>query len=170
MACASGMVCAAEQAAATDSLVRYHFGDDADGKLGWAKANFDDSAWPVAQDGRWPGPAFDSDGFVWVRFHVPVRSDTAGPLAMRVFAPQAVLAADEVFVNGRLVGRFGRTPPDDDVESVPRAMVFDVPGRTDGAGSDGGCGVTDMVSAVCATSRRTRSCEFCIRPAADTAC
>jgi len=126
LACSSGLLCAAQQAPTT-AIVRYHFGDDPDGSKGWAKANFDDSAWPVAQDGRWPGPAFQSNGFVWVRFHVPVRSDTVEPLAIRVFAPQFALAADEVFVNGRLVGRFGRTPPDEEVESLPRAKVFDVP-------------------------------------------
>ena len=57
------------------SMVRYHFGDDP----AWANPNFDDSAWPVAQEGRWPKPVFDSDGFVWVRTPVPVRIDTSEP-------------------------------------------------------------------------------------------
>jgi hypothetical protein len=43
----------------TPLVVRYHFGDDA----AWANPNFDDSAWPVAPDGKWPMPALNSDGF-----------------------------------------------------------------------------------------------------------
>ena len=126
--CASsaGLLCAAQQAQPA-APVRYHFGDDPDSKRGWANRDFDDSAWPVAQQGQWPEPAFYSDGFVWVRFHIPVRSDTTEPLAIRVITPQHVLTADEVFVNGALVGRFGKVPPGEEVESLPMETVFDVP-------------------------------------------
>jgi hypothetical protein len=75
-----GLVCDAQQAQ-PESLVRYHFGDDPDGKLGWADPTYDDSAWPLARDGRWPIPPIYSDGFVWVRVRVPVPSDAAGRLA-----------------------------------------------------------------------------------------
>ena len=107
-------------------LARFHTGDDPDGKLGWAKPNFDDSGWPVAQQGRWPEPAFDSSGFAWVRISVPVRSDTAEPLALRVGGLTRAWAAEEVFVNGAHVGNFGRFPPDSFVPGLPLDTVFDL--------------------------------------------
>lgn len=101
--------------------VRYHFGDDAR----WADPNFDDSAWPVAQQGQWPMPPFYSDGFVWVRMRVPVRSDAAGPLAIRMLSPRD-MTAGEIFVNGSLVGQTGSFPPHVRVDDFPRTTVFDV--------------------------------------------
>lgn len=56
----------AQSAAAPQTLVRYHYGDDADGHLGWARRDFDDSSWPIARDGRVPAPPFASDGFLWI--------------------------------------------------------------------------------------------------------
>src|SRR5262249_10904617 len=66
---AGGFFCRAQptQQPASTPIVRYQFGDDPEGKLGWANPDFDDSAWPVAINGMWPEPAFYSDGFVWVR-------------------------------------------------------------------------------------------------------
>ena len=101
----------AQTAASTAGPVRYHFGDDPNGAKGWANPNTDDSSWPVAQQGRWPEPVFDSDGFVWVRMLVPVRSDTAEPLALRIVDLSRAWMANEVFVNGVRVGSFGRLPP-----------------------------------------------------------
>lgn len=54
-----GFSCLAEASQAR-AVVRYHFGDNAR----WANPKFDDSAWPVAQDGKWPTPAFQSDGYM----------------------------------------------------------------------------------------------------------
>jgi hypothetical protein len=111
--------------------VRYHYGDDPDGSKGWADLHLDDSSWSVAQQDGWPEPAFYSDGFVWVRLRVPVRSDTAEPLALRISSLNHVLMADEAFVNGKRVGGFGRVPPGQVVESVPKETVFDLsPGLT----------------------------------------
>jgi phosphoserine phosphatase RsbU/P len=107
--------------------IRYHFGDDPDGKLGWANPNFDDSAWPIAENGQWPRPPFYSDGFVWIRFRVPVRSDTAEPLTLRIGSLEHVLIAYEVFINGARMGGFGRVPPRQFVESFPRDAIFDLP-------------------------------------------
>jgi hypothetical protein len=103
--------------------VRYHYGDDSS----WADPGFDDSTWPVAQQQRWPQPAYNSDGFVWVRFRVPVRSDIAGPLAIRVGNPPTVLIADEVFVNGTSVGTVGKLPPRAWVNCLPQDAIFDLP-------------------------------------------
>ncbi|MFZ0393601.1 MAG: PP2C family protein-serine/threonine phosphatase [Terracidiphilus sp.] len=117
----------AQTAASTAGPVRYHFGDDPNGAKGWANPNTDDSSWPVAQQGRWPEPVFDSDGFVWVRMLVPVRSDTAEPLALRIVDLSRAWMANEVFVNGVRVGSFGRLPPDLFVPGFPLDAVFDLP-------------------------------------------
>lgn len=116
----------------SSGTVRYHFGDDPEGKLGWADPNFDDSAWPVAQQGQWPMPPFYSDGFVWVRARVPVRSDASGPLSVRSERPFVLvnyifLVADELFVNGVQVGHQGSLPPHVDLRLHGWVEVFDVP-------------------------------------------
>jgi phosphoserine phosphatase RsbU/P len=103
--------------------VRYHFGDDP----AWANPNFDDSGWPVAQEGRWPKPVFDSDGFVWVRTPVPVRIDTSEPLALRISSVSRAWTSDEVFVAGVRVGSFGKLPPNSFVPALPLDNVFEIP-------------------------------------------
>jgi sigma-B regulation protein RsbU (phosphoserine phosphatase) len=122
----AGLACHAQQAQPTPAI-RYHFGDDPDGRLGWINSSFDDSAWPVAKDGQWLRPPFYSDGFVWIRFRVPVRRDTAEPLALRIDSLMHVLIAYEVFINGTPVGGFGRVPPRPFVESFPHSAIFDLP-------------------------------------------
>jgi len=73
----------AQGAAWAQGTIRYHFGDDPEGKLGWADPAFDDSAWPVAVEGRVPQPPFASDGFVWIRVCVVVPGGISGPLTLR---------------------------------------------------------------------------------------
>ena len=114
-ACTAGLVCPAQQAQQV-APVRYHFGDDPDGKLGWARPNFDDSSWPVAQNGRWPIPTVASGDIAWVRVRVPVRSDASGPLAVRITLKALpsggiVRMAVETFVNGHPVAQQGGFPP-----------------------------------------------------------
>jgi len=108
---------------AATQTIRYHYGDDPR----WADPNFDDSAWLVAMQDQWPRPPFYSDGFVWVRFRVPVRRDTAEPLALRIDSLQHALIAYEVFINGTRVGGFGRVPPRQFVECFPRDAIVDLP-------------------------------------------
>ncbi|HTX77466.1 MAG TPA: PP2C family protein-serine/threonine phosphatase [Terracidiphilus sp.] len=105
------------------AAVRYHTGDNP----AWASPAFDDSSWPIAQQGRWPQPAFHSDGFVWVRLLVPVRSDTAEPLALHVTDLTRAWMADEVFVNGVRVGAFGSLPPAPFVPGLPLDSAFQLP-------------------------------------------
>jgi hypothetical protein len=124
----AGLVCQAQQAQATAPVMRYHFGDDAK----WASPSFDDSAWPVAKDGKWPTPAFYYDGFVWVRVRVPLPSETQAPLAIRTVGSlnwknRALTAADELFVNGRPVGYQGSLPPHVEAVLNGRETVFDLP-------------------------------------------
>ncbi len=93
---------------------RYHLGDGP--SLTWADPRFDDSAWPIAQRGQWPTPPFYSDGVVWVRMRIPVRTDAVGPLALRS-SRDSILGglpfglADQVYVNRVLVGAEGSLPP-----------------------------------------------------------
>ncbi len=121
-ASSAGSLCLAQQAQPA-TAVRYHFGDD----TRWADPSFDDSAWPVAQNGRWPLPAFYSDGIVWVRVRIPVPNHAPGPLAVRFSNQNASLIADELFVNGLRVGRQGSLPPHAAPTPFARSAVFDLP-------------------------------------------
>ena len=107
----TGGTCQAQQAAPSAATVRYHFGDDPDGKLGWANPNFDDSSWPVAENGSVPTAPFHSNGFVWARVHVAVPTGLNGPLAIRQVHPEKAPSAEELYVDGRLIGQSGRVPP-----------------------------------------------------------
>lgn len=118
----AGLWCAAQQAQPA-TPVRYHFGDD----LRWANPNFDDSAWPVAQQGRWPLPPFYSVGIMWVRVRVPVPGDAPGPYAVRFNDQNARLVADELFANGVRVGQEGNLPPQAAPLPFSRSAVFDLP-------------------------------------------
>jgi len=115
--------------------VRYHFGDDPDGKMGWANPAFDDSEWPVAQNDHWPVPGpWASDGFEWVRLRVPVPSYASGPLAIRVAddlirpqLPGSLPISYEIFVNGQPVAQRGSLQPHiEPARSVP-GSVFELP-------------------------------------------
>ena len=107
---------------------RYHFGDDPR----WADPNFDDSSWPIATQGRWPIPAFYSDGFIWVRVRIPVPGGVADPLAIRDnqnlgATDNGFVAADEVFVNGVRVGSRGSLPPRIELTIHGSDSIFDLP-------------------------------------------
>jgi hypothetical protein len=87
-------------AAPAQTVVRYHYGDDADGHLGWAHGDFDDSSWPIAPHGRPPVPPFASDGFLWIRARVPVPDGVAEPLALQSRASRSGPDVQELFSNG----------------------------------------------------------------------
>jgi hypothetical protein len=131
--CASsaGLLCSAQQSHPPE-LVRYHFGDDPGGKLGWANPSFDDGSWPVAENGQWPMPPFYNDGFIWIRFHIPVRSDASRPLAVRSSRDSTLgglpySLADEIYVGGLLAGRQGNLPPHVEPDIQRRDAIFDLP-------------------------------------------
>ena len=102
------------------TAVRYHFGDDPR----WADPEFDDSAWPVAQDGRVPPPPFFSDGIVWVRARVAVPAASGRLFGVRQVEPGNAPSAEELFVDGRLTGRNGRLPPQPLVLAGLRQSIF----------------------------------------------
>jgi len=108
--------------------VRYHFGDDPDGKLGWANPALDDSAWPVEPNGRMPGPASSSpDGIEWRRIRVPVPKDASGALAIRVIDGGLSVISFEIFVNGQQVARRGSFPHRQEPAESSAGSVFDLP-------------------------------------------
>ena len=113
----AGLLCHAQQPEPPPTI-RYHFGDDPDGKLGWANPTFDDSSWPVAKDGQWPLPPFGSDGIVWVRLRIPLSADPAARSALRLVGPESRSAAEEVFLEGALIARSGKLPP------APQAVIM----------------------------------------------
>jgi len=130
-ASSAGFLCHSQQTQPA-TPVRYHFGDDPDGKLGWANPSFDDSAWPIAIDGQWPMPPFYYNGFIWVRFRIPVRSDASGPLAVRSSRDSTLGGlpynlADEIYVGGALAGRQGSLTPRVESDIRQRDAVFDLP-------------------------------------------
>jgi len=116
---------------ATGADVRYHLGDDPDGKLSWADPKFDDSAWTVAKDGLVPSRSRDTDRFIWVRMRVTVPGNLNGNLNS-----QAALHLDDlgvqpmawqVFVNGQLLGGEGAFPPHADPADPPLSPVISLP-------------------------------------------
>ncbi len=114
--------------AQTSPPIRYHFGDDPDGKLGWANPNFDDSAWPVAPNGLVPSVAGRADSFIWVRMRVPLPANPMAPLALHLngFGPRPM--AWQAFFNGRLVGGQGSFPPRPNPVMPPVSPVMELPG------------------------------------------
>jgi len=128
----AGPVCLAQETGKAE--VRYHFGDDPR----WADPGFDDRSWPTATQGRWALPAFQSDGFVWVRARVPVPKDAAGLLAFRETKSLEIgrifTFASETFVNGHMVGRQGNLPPDVELKVIHPYEVFELPPGLTAAG------------------------------------
>ncbi len=112
---------------AAQPVVRYHYGDDPDGKLGWADPNFDDSSWPLAYDGQFPSPPFYSDGMVWMRTRIPVSINDHEPLAIASLSPARGPAVQEVFVNGVGVGEDGSFLPTLAPRIHPRTLVYALP-------------------------------------------
>jgi hypothetical protein len=127
----AGFLCHAQQAQPT-AAIRYHFGDDRDGKLGWANPDFDDSAWIQPKDGRIPSPPAAPGGFLWTRQRIAVQQDASGSSSIRViqkaFGPFSfILCSSEMYVNGRRVGRRGSFPPNVEPVATNTGSVFDLP-------------------------------------------
>jgi len=99
--------------------VRYQYGDNAT----WADPNFDDSSWTVASRGLWPMPPFHSDGIVWVRFSVAVPPDSAASGSLWLVNPNAT--AQQVFLDGKLIGQRGKLPPNPSSVLPPALTVLD---------------------------------------------
>jgi hypothetical protein len=88
---------------------RFHTGDDADGKLGWASPSFDDSSWiSLRSDEPWSTQGYsDYAGMAWYRFKVFLPAKHP-PLAL--YIPE-IDTSYQVFAGGRLIGQMGGLPP-----------------------------------------------------------
>jgi hypothetical protein len=88
---------------------RFHPGDDPDGKLGWAKPDFDDSSWPLLRSNTgWGEQGYKGyTGFAWYRFKVLLPHEH-GPWAISL---PRLLTSYQVFADTRLIGQFGGMPP-----------------------------------------------------------
>ena len=105
------------------TVVRYHFGDDA----AWANPTFDDSAWPAAQDGFVPSRSREGHGFLWIRVRVPVSSDLNAPRALHLTGLGFRPMAWQAWVNGQRAGGQGSFPPHPDPVFPPLSPVMDLP-------------------------------------------
>ena len=113
----------AQPAPTSQPAIRYHYGDNPV----WAAPGFDDSAWPQARNSALPAPGYESDGFFWVRDRIAVPADAAGPLAISLRTVDAFPNVQELWINGRLVGRYGDFPPHAKPPIHPQILVFDIP-------------------------------------------
>lgn len=112
-----------QSASASQPVIHYHYGDNP----AWANPNFDDSAWHSARDGVFPSPAYQSDGYFWVRARVPVPAGLTGPLAIESRTSNPFPHVQELWVNGHLVGRYGNFPPHARPLVSPQSLVYDIP-------------------------------------------
>jgi sigma-B regulation protein RsbU (phosphoserine phosphatase) len=107
-----GLPTMAQMYAATQQpVIRYHFGENPDGSRLWTSPEFNDSDWPQSTSSPWPKPPYPSDGIIWVRIRAPVSRGEGGPLALRQISVQNPPGAEEIYVNGVLVGVNGKLPP-----------------------------------------------------------
>jgi hypothetical protein len=88
---------------------RFHPGDDPDGKLGWAKPDFDDSTWPLLRSNiGWGEQGYKGySGFAWYRFKVLLPDEQR---RWAISLPR-LFTSYQVFADDRLVGHFGGMPP-----------------------------------------------------------
>ncbi|HKF50366.1 MAG TPA: SpoIIE family protein phosphatase [Terracidiphilus sp.] len=113
-----------------DGPVRFHTGDDADGRLGWASPGLDDSSWPLISSGKgWSAQGYKGyGGFAWYRFHV-VLPEKHRQLALYI---PLIETSYQVFADGRLIGQAGGLPPHQSVHWRPTG-VFLLPAETTGS-------------------------------------
>jgi len=97
------------QIAELSGLWRFHPGDDADGKLGWADPHLDDSGWKLIRgDNSWNAQGFPKlDGFAWYRARVDV---LPGQTNVAIYIPR-IVTSYQVFADGKLLGGEGGMPP-----------------------------------------------------------
>jgi phosphoserine phosphatase RsbU/P len=109
--------------ASPQPTIRYQFGDNSR----WADPAFDDSSWPIAQNGLVPSRSRDTNRFLWVRIRVPVPSNLNGPLALYLADLGVQPMTWQVFVNGQPVAGQGTFPPHADPADPPVSPVMSLP-------------------------------------------
>ncbi len=96
---------------------KFSIGDD----LKWAKPEYNDETWEnIKVPSPWENEGFNGyDGFAWYRKHFKVSEDIKEKSIY--FSLGTIDDADEVYVNGNLIGLSGSFPPDFKSEyAVPR--------------------------------------------------
>jgi Stage II sporulation protein E (SpoIIE) len=98
-----------EPVASLNGVWRFHPGDDPDGKLGWAKPDFDDSSWPLLRSNSgWGEQGYKGySGFAWYRFKVLLPDERR---RWAISLPR-LLTTYQVFADNRFIGQFGEMPP-----------------------------------------------------------
>ncbi len=112
-----------------NGALRFHVGDDSDGRLGWASTGFDDSEWQLIRGDRdWARQGYlGVSGMAWYRFRIQVPAQHP-QLALAV---PFLLTSYEVYANGALIGQMGGIPPHPRVvQSQPQ--VFPLPRLAEG--------------------------------------
>ncbi len=112
-----------QRLASPQPTVRYQFGDN----LRWADPAFDDSSWPVAQNGLVPSRSHNTNRFLWVRMRVPVPNNLSSPLALHLADLGVQPMTWQVFVNGQPIGGQGAFPPHADPADPPVSPVMSLP-------------------------------------------
>lgn len=94
-------------------MLRFHTGDDPDGKLGWVDPGFDDSSWQLLRsDTPWNLQGYAGyGGMAWYRLQVILPAKHP-PLALHIPGFQT---SYQVFADGRLIGQWGGLPPHEKV-------------------------------------------------------
>jgi phosphoserine phosphatase RsbU/P len=109
--------------ASPQPTVRYQFGDNSR----WADPAFDDSSWPVAQNGLVPSRSRDTNRFLWVHIRVPVPGNLNGPLALHIADLGVEPMTWQVFVNGQPLAGQGAFPPHANPADPPVSPVISLP-------------------------------------------
>ena len=91
--------------ASLDGLWRFHPGDNPS----WANPGFDDSQWPLLRsDTDWASQGYSGySGLAWYRFQVAI---PAGLDHVSLLLP-AIRTCYQVYADGKLVGTYGKMPP-----------------------------------------------------------
>lgn len=91
-----------------DGPWQFHTGDNPE----WASPLLNDSTWePIQVTGSWGSQGHPGyTGYAWYRRHVQIHSVGAGKSNYALLMPP-VDDAYEVFWNGKLIGKFGKLPP-----------------------------------------------------------
>ena len=121
--CCLTLAAQGQTSASPQPTVRYHFGDN----LRWADPAFDDSSWPVAQNGLVPSRSRDTNRFLWVRIRIPVPDNLNGPLALHLDDLGVQPMTWQVFVNGQPIAGQGAFPPHADPADPPVSPVMSLP-------------------------------------------
>jgi sigma-B regulation protein RsbU (phosphoserine phosphatase) len=120
------LLCYAQQAQPA-APIRYHVGDDPDGKLGWTNPSFDDSAWPIAPNSLVPSRSREINRYQWVRIRVQVPTNVNSPMALHLDGLGVQPTAWQVFVNGQAIGGQGDFPPHANPADPPVSPVMNLP-------------------------------------------